>query len=113
MIQPQEVVQNDYGYQIPFTLEDGNGSPVNLAGAALTLKVQSSQDPSGTNLTLGGSMMIDSASAGTCHYTVANGDFPNPGTFLTTVTATWSSSEVLTWVGPMLIVLPSLPKAIN
>ena len=112
MIQPQQVVQNDYGYQIPFILEDGNGNPVNLSGASLTLKVQSAQDPTGTNLTLGGGMAIDSAANGTCHYSVAAGDFTNPGSFLTTVTATWGG-ETLTWVGPMLIVLPSLPKAIN
>ena len=113
MIQPQEVVQNDYGYQIPFTLLDGNGNPVNLTSATLTLKVQSAQDPSGTNLTLGGSMTIDGASAGTCHYTVAAGDFPNPGSFLTTVTAVWSGTEALTWIGPMLTVLPSLPQSMN
>jgi hypothetical protein len=113
MIQPQVIVQNDYGYQIPFTLEDGNGNPVNLSGASLTLKAQSAQDPTDTNLTLSGSMAIDSASAGTCHYTVANGDFPNPGTLLTMVVATWSSSETLSWIGPQLIVKPSLPQSIN
>jgi hypothetical protein len=113
MIQPQEVVQNDYGYKIPFTLLDGNGNAVNLAGASLSLTVQSAQDPTGTDLPLGGSMAIDSASAGTCHYTVASGDFANPGSFLTTVTALWAGSESLTWIGPMLIVLPSLPKTMN
>ena len=112
MIQPQEILQNDYGYQIPFTLEDGNGNAVNLSGASLVMKVQSAQDLTGTNLTLSGSMSIESATAGTCHYLVANGDFPSPGTFLTTVTATFTG-EVLTWIGPQLIVLPSLPKAIN
>ena len=113
MIQPIQIVQSDYGYKIPFTLEDGNGNAVDLTSATLALKVQSAQDPTGTNLTLGGSMAIDSASAGTCHYTVAANDFPNPGSFLTTVTATWAGSEALTWVGPLLIVLHSLPKAIN
>src|SRR5579863_1227221 len=98
MIQPQTITQGDYGYEIPFTLEDGNGNPVSLSGASLTFNVQSAQDPTGTNLTLGGSMTIDSATAGTCHYTVANGDFPNPGTYLTTVTASFSG-EVLTWIG--------------
>jgi hypothetical protein len=113
MIQPQIITQNDYGYEIPFTLEDGNGNAVNLTGATLVLKVQSAQDPSATNLTLGGSMTIDSPSAGTCHYTVANGDFTNPGAFLTAVTATWSSSEVLTWTGPQLIVQSALPQSMN
>jgi hypothetical protein len=113
MIQPQRVVQNDYGYQILFTLQDGNGNPVNLFGASLSLKAQSAQDPTGTNLALGGSMAIDSASAGTCHYTVAAGDFTNPGSFLTAVMAVWTGSESLTWIGPLLIVLPSLPNTMN
>lgn len=113
MIQPQLIVQNDYGYQIPFLLEDGNGNPVNLTSASLTLKVQSAQDPTDTDLTLSGSMTIDSATAGTCHYTVANGDFPNPGTFNTMVVAVWSSTETLSWIGPQLIVKPALPRVNN
>ena len=109
----QKIVQNDWGYQIPFTLEDGNGSPVNLTGASLAMKVQNSQDPTSTDLTLGGSIALDSPTLGTCHYTVANGDFPTAGTFLVQVTATWASTEVLTWSGLILIVIPSLPKSLN
>jgi hypothetical protein len=111
MIQPITIVQSDYGYQIPFTLEDGNGTAVNLSGATLALKVQSAQDPSAT-LALTGSMTIDVAASGTCHYTVASGDFPNPGTFLIQITATYST-EVLSWSGLQIVVVPSLPKSIN
>jgi hypothetical protein len=113
MIQPIQIVQNDYGYQLPFTLEDGNGNAVNLSGASLTLSVQSAQDPTQTLLTLTGGMSIDSASAGTCHYTAAAGDFPNPGTFLASITAVWSGTESLTWSGIQIIVIPALPQAIN
>jgi hypothetical protein len=112
ILQPQIVGQNDYGYELPFTLEDGNGNAVNLAGASLTITVQDSQDPSGQAL-FTGSMTIDSATAGTCHYTVASGNFPNPGTFLAQITATWSTSEVLTWSGVTIIVEPKLPKTNN
>lgn len=112
ILQPQIVTQNDYGYQLPFTLEDGNGNAVNLTGASLTFTVQDSQDPTGTAL-FTGSMTVDSAPAGTCHYTVASGNFPNPGTFLVTITATWSGTEVLTWQGVKVIVEPQLPKSIN
>ena len=31
------LVQNDYGYQIPFTLEDGSGNPVNLTGGDIQI----------------------------------------------------------------------------
>ena len=112
MIQPLQIVQGNYGYQIPFTLQDGNGNAVNLTGAALTLKVQSAQDPTNTLITITGTMSIDSATLGTCHYTVANGDFPTPGTFLAEVVATYTG-EVLSWSGIQIIVLPTLPKSIN
>ena len=112
ILQPQIVGQNDYGYELPFTLQDGNGDAVNLTDASLSITVQDSQDPTGTAL-FTGSMTTDDATAGTCHYTVASGNFPNPGTFLAQVTATWSSTEVLTWSGITIIVEPKLPKSNN
>jgi hypothetical protein len=113
MIQPLQLVQNDYGYNLPFTLEDGNGNIVNLTGAALSFKVQSAQDPSKTLLTLTGSMSIDSPTAGASHFTPASGDFPNTGKFIASITATWSGSEVLTWSGIPIVVLPALPVLNN
>jgi hypothetical protein len=112
ILQPQIVGQGDFGYELPFTLEDGNGNAVNLTGASLEFTVQDSQDPDAAAL-FTGSMTIDSATAGTCHYTVASGNFPNPGTFLGQVTATWSTSEVLTWSGITILVEPKLPKTNN
>ena len=113
MIQPIQVVQNDFGYNIPFTLEDGNGNAVNITSATLSFSLQSAQDPTQTLSTLTGSMAIDSGIAGTCHFTPASGDFASPGTFLASITATWSSSEVLTWSGLTVIVAPKLPVTIN
>jgi len=112
IIQPIQLIQSDFGYQIPFTLEDGNGNAVNLTGASLALKVQSAQNPTDTLITLNGSMAIDTAVAGTCHYSVATGDFPNPGTFLGQITATYGG-ETISWGGFQIIVLPALPKSIN
>jgi hypothetical protein len=112
ILQPQVVGQNDYGYQLPFTLLDGNGDAVDITDASLTITVQDSQDPNGTAL-FTGSMTVDSGPAGTCHYTVASGNFPTPGTFLAQITATWSSTEVLTWSGVTIIVEPKLPKSNN
>lgn len=112
MIQPQVVTQGDYGYELPFTLEDGSGDAVSLSGiTSLALTVQDSQDPTGTAL-FTGSMTVDNASEGTCHYTVASGNFPNPGTFLAQITAAWSG-EQLTWNGIKIIVVPALPKSNN
>jgi hypothetical protein len=113
ILQPQIVTQNDYGYELPFTLQDGNGNAVSLSGVStLVFTVQDSQDPNATAL-FAGDMTVDSATDGTCHYTVAAGNFSNPGTLLATITATWPASEVLTWTGIKIIVEPSLPKTIN
>jgi hypothetical protein len=112
IIQPQTVGQGDYGYELPFTLEDGNGNPVDITSAVLVINVQDSQDPSQTDL-FSGSMTVDSGPAGTCHYTVAQGDFPTPGTFIAQITATWSSTQVLTWSGITIVVRPKVPQANN
>jgi hypothetical protein len=111
-LQPLQIVQNDRGYEIPFVLQDSLGNAVNLSGARLSLEVQSAQDPTQTLVTLGGSVTIDAAAAGTCHYTVANGDFSNPGTFLAQLSATYGN-ETISWGGFQIVVLPALPKAIN
>jgi hypothetical protein len=113
ILQPKIVIQNDYGYSIPFTLLDCNGNPVDLTDGSLTLKVQSAQDPTDELVTLTGFMVIDDADAGTCHYEVAAGDFPNPGTFLTMVVASWAGSETVSWTGPQLIVKAALPRTMN
>jgi hypothetical protein len=112
ILQPQIVGQGDYGYQLPFTLQDGNGNPVDISTASLVINVQDSQDATQTVL-FSGAMTVDNGPSGTCHYTVGSGNFPNPGTFLAQVVATWSSSEALTWSGIKIIVEPKLPKAIN
>jgi hypothetical protein len=81
LIQPYEVVQGNYGQQLFFVIIDAQGDPLDLAGAALTFKAQDANDPSGTNLTLTGSMTIDDAEAGACHYTAGNGDFSYSGVY--------------------------------
>jgi hypothetical protein len=37
LVQPIQIVQNDYGYQLPSTLEDAWGNPANLTGATVSL----------------------------------------------------------------------------
>jgi hypothetical protein len=111
-LQPLQIVQNDYGYEIPFVLQDSLGNAVNLAGARLSLEVQAAQDPTKTLIALLGSMTIDSASDGTCHYTVASGDFTNSGTFLAQLSVKFGN-ETISWGGFQIIVMPALPKTIN
>jgi hypothetical protein len=113
IVQAKTIVQNDYGYLIPFTLLDSNGDPVNLSLGTLSFKVQSAQDPDDALVSLNGFMVIDNAAAGTCHYEVASSDFPNPGTFLTMIVVSWPASETISWIGPQLVVKPALPQSMN
>lgn len=112
IIQPIEVNQGDYGYELgPWTLEDGNGDAQDLTGATLLLNVQDSQDPTDT-LLFSGTITVDTPAAGLVHYAVAQGNFPNPGTFLAQIVANYSGEKV-SWPTFKIIVLPSLPKSIN
>jgi len=113
VVQPLEIVQANFGMALPFTLLDGNGNAINLSGLTLTLVVQDANDPTQTNLTLGGNpMTIDNATSGLCHYTVAAGDFPNVGTFLCQIVLTTSGLQE-TIQGPNIVVLPALPRQNN
>jgi len=113
IVQPQTITQGDYGQELGFTLQDGNGNPINLAGLTLTFLVQAANDSTQTNLPLTGNPMgVDDAANGVCHYTVANGDFPNTGVFLSQIQLTKSGFKE-TIQGPQLIVQPALPKTNN
>lgn len=111
IVQPIQIVQGNYGYNIPFTLEDGNGNVLNLTSASLVLNVQSAQDASQT-LLFSHAMSVDNASLGTCHYQVATGDFPNPGTYLAEIVVTFPAGPV-SYPGITIVVNPTLPKTIN
>jgi hypothetical protein len=93
---------NDHGMRLYHVLAEDNG-PISL---------QSAQDPSGVLITLSGSVSIDNATGGTCHYTVATGDLANPDTLLAQISAAYGS-ETISWGGFQIVVLPALPKAIN
>jgi len=112
IIQPIPVNQGDYGYELgPWTLEDGGGSPQDLDGATLVLNVQDAQDPSG-DLLFSSAVSIDDASAGLVHFTVPDGSFPNPGTFIAQIVASYESEQV-SWPAFQIIVKPSLPQLNN
>ena len=108
LINTIQITQNDFGYQIPFTLEDGNGNPYNLAGATLSLKVQNVEDTS-INLALNGTMALD-VPLGACHYTVASGDFPIAGDFIYQIIAVYGSLTI-SWPVGNLKINPALPQS--
>jgi hypothetical protein len=112
IVQPIEVIQNDYGYNLgPFNLEDGNGDVQDLTGASVKILVQDAQDPSNT-LLFQGVMVVDSAVNGICHYVVATGNFPQPGTFNYSIQASYGGAPT-TWGTYQIIVKPALPQAHN
>jgi len=113
IVQPQIITQGDYGFALSFTLLDGNGNPINLTGLTATFLVQAANDASQTNLPITGNpMTVDNAAGGVCHYTVASGDFPTTGAFVSQIQLTKSGFQE-TIQGPQLMVQPVLPKTNN
>lgn len=72
------VARGDYGYNLTFTVKDASGTVYNLAGYTITLKVWK---PGVPGLIVSGACAIVLASAGTCSYTVARGDFDEIGVY--------------------------------
>jgi hypothetical protein len=100
------VVQNDYGFDLNFTLQDYSGTAVNLSGATILFKAQKENN---TSLKFSGSMSVVSAVAGTCKYTVQNGDFSEVGTYSAEIQVT-IASQVITWTNIKVSVFAELPK---
>ena len=89
------VVAGDYGYDIPFTLEDYNGDAVDITGYTnVSFKVADTLTASTCNLI--GTCSVVSASVGSITYTIADGDFSTAGIYPAEVEVTFSS-EVLTF----------------
>lgn len=100
-----ETVQGNYGYNLPFTLTDSSGTPIDLTNATLAFEAQLDSDNS---VQFSGAMVIDTAISGICHYEVAQTDFPQAGIWNVQIIATYAG-EVLTWTGITVNVDPQLP----
>jgi hypothetical protein len=109
MINPIKVTQNDGGYPLPFALMDGNGNPLDLTNATgLAFKVQAAEDDTQT-LKFTGAMDKDVALSGTCHYTVAAGNFDAPGVFNAQIVVTFPGSVTISYSDIQIKVIPALP----
>ncbi len=102
-----EVIQDDVGYDLNFTLQDYSGGVINITGATIVLNVQKQHN---TGLKFTGSMSIVSGPAGTCKYTVATGNFDEIGEFDAEIKVT-ISGQTVTYSGIKIRVLPKLPKS--
>ena len=67
------VKKSDYGYDLNFTVKDADGTARAITDYTVTLKVWLARDPA--TLIVDGACTPDVAASGTCHYTVADGDF--------------------------------------
>ena len=74
-----DVTQNNYGYDITFTVKKADGTAENLAGIS-AIKYQVVDVDTFRNI-LDGACVISDAVNGECKYTVLQGDFAKAGNF--------------------------------
>lgn len=101
------VVNGDKGYDINFTLEDANEVAFDLTGSTLLFKAQKQGD---ADLKFSGNMAIIDGPAGTCKYTVQEGDFSQPGAYYAEIEASFGGSKVVTFSDIVVEVKPQLPR---
>lgn len=103
------IVQGDYGYPLNFTLQDNDGAAINLTGCTVTIKVQKFGSDA---VKFTGTLTIDSAAAGTCHYTVATTDFDEEGRYKAEIQIVYpAAAEELSFVNVVIVAAPKLPAA--
>lgn len=103
-----KVVQNDKLYDINFTLQDSNGTAIDLTNATLKFKAQ--KQGGASTLKVDSAMSIVQASAGTCKYTVQATDFDEVGHYYAEIEVTFTGSKILTFGDIVAIVEPQLPR---
>lgn len=102
-----DLIKNDKSFDLSFTLQDYSGVAVNLTGATLKLKAQKKGD---AELAVNGTMTVDVAASGTCHYGVAVNDFDEAGIYNAEIEATYSSGQVITFTDIIIKVKSDLPE---
>ena len=86
------VVQNDKGYDLTFTVTDENGSPVHLGGATVKFKM----GQPGETLVINGTPtcnIVGDGSTGQCTYTVQDNDFKTVGDYDAELEITFSGGS--------------------
>jgi hypothetical protein len=100
-----QVVQGNYGFNLPFTLQDSAGVAVDISNATLVFECQLE---SNETIQFSGAMVKVNGPAGTCYYTVAQTDFSVAGVWNAQIIATFAG-EVLTFPGITITALDQLP----
>jgi hypothetical protein len=103
------LVQNDYGYDINFTVKDAVGTIVDLTGAAISFICQSDSD-NAINFT-GSMATVGPLTNGTCKYTVQAANFAIAGSYTAQITLNYTlSTEIISFSGISITVVPKLPQ---
>jgi len=89
-------VAGDYGYDIPFVLEDYNGDIVNLTGYS-GVKIKIAETLTAASCNLIGTCSVISTTAGSIAYTVGDGDFSTAGTYPAEIEVTFTAGKILTF----------------
>lgn len=74
------IPKDDMGFDLNFTVQNSSGSPYDLTGYTIKLKVW--RAGSSGNLKVDGSCTIVDAAAGTCKYGVQANDFDTVGNYI-------------------------------
>jgi hypothetical protein len=100
-------VQSDFNVSLSFNLQNNDGTPFNLTDCSLVFNCQFGNS---SGLKFSGSMVIDDAVNGVCHYTPQTTDFNEWGTYLAQIVVTnGGSGEVLTFPDITVIATQKLP----
>jgi hypothetical protein len=82
------VVAEDYGYDINFTLTESDGTALDLTDSTITFVMYNTQRVYSKTAT------ITIAASGTCHYTVVQNDFIYPGTYEYDIRVTYATKVI-------------------
>lgn len=101
------VAQYNFGYSIPFVLLDADGTAYNVSAlTTFTFIVWKYRDVG--DVVLVGTIVIDDATLGTCHYVVAEHDFDVAASYQCIIEGTDGGSTRITW-GPATLNVQAVP----
>jgi len=103
-----ELVQNDYGYDLEFKLEDAEGNPVSLLGAtAIKLFIA---EPDADVAKVVDDCTPTDEEGGLCKYTVKDGDFDEQDKIYEVEIEVTYATKVITAKGTKITILPEAPE---
>ena len=88
------VATGDFGYTIPFVVQDSTGTALNISTYTVTLKAWLPATP--TVFVINDATTQDVPASGTCHYVTVDGDLATAGIYLAQLVLTKAGEELST-----------------